>query len=384
MRQSHRLDTVKTYYFATKLAELETLRLNGVDVINLGIGSPDLLPAEEVIDTLKNASNDPLANKYQSYKGLPELRNAFSEWYSNWFNVAINPNSEILPLLGSKEGIMHISMSYLNPGDEVLVPNPGYPSYGSASRLAGAEIRYFDLLEEKNWKPDLESLEKTDLSKVKLMWVNYPNMPTGADVDLAFYSDLVAFGLSNDILICNDNPYTFILNDNPKSIFQIQGSKTNLIELTSLSKNYNMAGWRIGAIAAEAEIINTVLKFKSNMDSGMYKALQLAAVKALSLGEQWFSSLNAKYLKRKRIAEEILSTLSLQYNKDQCGMFLWAKVPEGTLGETMSDRILKQTGVFITPGFIFGSKGNEFIRISLCSTEEVLSEALARIKNSKQ
>jgi aspartate/methionine/tyrosine aminotransferase len=321
---------------------------------------------------------------YQSYKGIPELTKAFAAWYKNHFNVNVDPNTEILPLIGSKEGVMHIAMSFLNPGDKVLVPNPGYPAYAMTAKLTGSEIVNFDLKAELNWLPDLDELSKMDLSGVKMMWVNYPNMPTGGNADLAFFKKLVAFGRKHNILICHDNPYTFILNDNPVSILQVEGAMETALELTSLSKNYNMAGWRIGAVAGQKSSIDSILKFKSNMDSGMFKPLQLAAVEALSCGDEWFKPLNEIYLKRKEIAVEIMKAVGCDPLQSGAGMFVWAKIPsEVENAEILADDILYKGKVFITPGYIFGSNGERYLRISLCSDELQLLQALDRVKSLK-
>lgn len=377
---AERLSSVKTYYFAIKLAELDALSDQGKEIINLGIGSPDLLPNIKVIDKLNEASREETSNKYQSYKGILPLRTAFSEWYKRWFNVSLDPSKEILPLIGSKEGIMHISMSFLNPGDKVLIPDPGYPSYSSATKLAGGEVIKYNLTSENNWKPDLTELAKLDTGDIKLMWVNYPHMPTGAKADIGFFKELIAFAKASNILLCHDNPYSFILNDKPTSILEIAGAMDCAVELTSLSKSYNMAGWRVGCLAASQEVIQTVMKFKSNMDSGMYKGIQLAAVEALGLDETWFRSINKEYTLRREIVFQIMDVLNCNYDKDQVGMFVWAKVPKGKNGEQISDLVLERTGVFITPGFIFGKNGESYIRISLCCNQSQLEKALAKIK----
>lgn len=386
IKEATRLESVETYYFAKKLAEIAKLNSsNEIQIINLGIGSPDLLPPQEVIDTLKDSASNVDANKYQSYKGLPILRDAFANWYNHFFQVAINSDKEVLPLMGSKEGIMHISMSLLNPGDEVLVPDPGYPTYRMTAALAGATPRFYNLKPENNWLPDLNELDSQDLSKVKLMWINYPHMPTGTKADISFYHDLIAFARERDILICNDNPYVFILNDSPISILQVEGAKNQCLELISLSKCYNMAGWRIGALIGHENAINTVLKFKSNMDSGMYRPLQEAAVKALSMDESWMRSLDDIYIKRKKIAQSIMSELGAKFEENSVGLFVWAKVEEQTKTvEEFCDDILKESKVFITPGHIFGKNGEGYIRISLCSSEALLQDALERIKALKQ
>lgn len=381
---SNRIAQAETYYFAKKLAEIRELNARGFDVINLGIGSPDLPPPSEVVQELTNALNDKDAHQYQPYKGIAQLTNAFSSWYKNHFDVSIDAQNEILPLIGSKEGVMHISMTFLNEGDKVLVPNPGYPSYSMNASIAGAKVRYFDLEEKLNWLPDLTLLDQQDLSKVKLMWINYPNMPTGGNATLSFYEDLVAFAKKNNILICHDNPYTFILNDNPVNIFSVEGAKDVVIELTSLSKNYNMAGWRIGAVAGQKSYIDEIMKFKSNMDSGMFKPIQKAAAIALGMPQNWFDELNEIYKKRKAIAIEILKETGCHIASEGAGMFVWAKIPTNYHhAEQLSEILLHNAKVFITPGHIFGSNGDRYLRISLCSDEEQLNKALTRIKENK-
>ncbi len=383
IQPANRISEVKEYYFSKKLREIDEMRQQGIDVINLGIGNPDRSPSEVVLEELNAASANEGNHGYQSYIGIPELRNAFSAWYQKHFKVEIDPAKEILPLMGSKEGIMHISMAFLNKGDKVLVPNPGYPTYASVSNLVEADIVNYHLKEELNWQPDFEALEKMDLSQVKLMWVNYPNMPTGANATLELFEKLVAFGKKHEILICNDNPYSFILNDNPLSIFRIEGAKEIAIELNSLSKSHNMAGWRIGMVAANSTFIQYILRVKSNMDSGMFKPLQLAATKALSLEKEWYNEVNKEYLIRRELVWEIMDILNCKYDKNQSGMFIWAKVPETiTSAVDLSDKILNKAHVFITPGTIFGKQGEQYIRISLCSKQEVLKESITRIKNS--
>ena len=349
----------------------------GAPVINLGIGSPDGTPPAEAIDALCESAQQPGNHAYQSYVGLPELRQAFADWYSKWYGVELDPAKEIQPLVGSKEGILLISLAFLNAGDKVLVPDPGYPTYSSASKLVEAEIVTYDLKADNGWQPDFEALEKMDLSGVKIMWTNYPNMPTGAPATEELYAKLVDFGRRHGILICNDNPYSFILNDNPLSILSQPGAKECCLELNSLSKAHNMAGWRVGMVAADAEVIAQILKVKSQMDSGMYKPLQLAAVEALRQGSEWFAQLNAEYKRRRVLAGEIFDMLGAEYDHNSTGMFLWGKVNQS--GETVSDKVLYEAGVFITPGFIFGKNGESYIRISLCAKPEVLQEAAKRI-----
>lgn len=381
IKPSHRIGQVKTYYFATKLAQIAAMKQMGKDVINLGIGSPDLSPPDDILKALKEGTKDAVSNKYQSYKGIPELRQAFADWYSRWFGVKLDYSSDVLPLIGSKEGIMHISMSFLNEGDEVLVPNPGYPAYRMASKLAGATVRYFDLTAANQWQPNLQELAKQDLSKVKIMWVNYPNMPTGQKANLGLFEELVAFGNRHQILICHDNPYGFILNENPISIMQVPGAKEVAIELNSLSKCFNMAGWRVGVMVGNADYIDAVMKFKSNMDSGMYRPIQLAAVKALSLEQDWFDKLNATYYKRREKVWQLMDMLGCDYDRDSAGLFVWGSVPEHVINvEHWIEDILQESLVFITPGFIFGNNGNRYIRIALCSSEEILEDARQRVE----
>ncbi len=383
IQPANRISEVKEYYFSKKLREIDAMRQQGVDVINLGIGNPDRSPSDVVLDELNTASANKDNHGYQSYIGIPELRNAFSTWYQKHFKVEIDPAKEILPLIGSKEGIMHISMAFLNKGDKVLVPNPGYPTYASVSNLVEADIVSYDLKENLNWQPDFDELEKMDLSQVKLMWVNYPNMPTGANATLELFEKLVAFGKKHEILICNDNPYSFILNDKPLSIFRVEGAKDIAIELNSLSKSHNMAGWRVGMVTANSTFIQYILRVKSNMDSGMFKPLQLAAAKALSLEKEWYVEVNKEYLIRREMVWEIMDVLNCKYDKNQSGMFIWAKIPESINSAVdLSDKILDKAHVFITPGTIFGKQGDQYIRISLCSKQEVLKESITRIKNS--
>jgi LL-diaminopimelate aminotransferase len=377
---SLKLNDVTTYYFARKLAEIDVMNKDGQPTVsNLGVGSPDLLPASSVLAHLKADMDKGGAHKYQSYKGLLTLRQAYADWYKRYFEVQVNADTEVLPLVGSKEGIMHISMSFLDAGDEVLVPNPGYPSYGTCTKLAGATPIDMPLIDKLDWKPDLEALEQKDLSNVKLMWLNYPNMPTGAKAERLFFERLVAFAERHNILLCHDNPYVFILNDKPTSILQADPDKKNSLELTSLSKCYNMAGWRIGAVVSNKEIIDTIMTFKSNMDSGMFRPLQAAAIEALSLGDEWLISLNDAYASRKKIAAQIMDALGLTYDMDGASLFLWGKLPGNQLAAKVADDILYGARVFITPGFIFGSQGDHYLRISLCSTEDELNEALERI-----
>ncbi len=379
---SKRLDGIGEYYFSQKLREIDELNKQGKNIINLGIGSPDLPPHPDVIKVLQEESAKPNVHAYQSYKGSPVLRNAMRDWYKRWYNVELNADSEILPLIGSKEGIMHICMTYLNEGDEVLVPNPGYPTYRSAVKLAGGVCIDYDLKEENNYAPDFGKLDKTDLSKVKLMFVNYPQMPTGQNGNKILFEKIVAFGKKHNILIVHDNPYSFILNEHPMSLLSVDGAKDVVLELNSLSKSSNMAGWRVGMLIASKQHIDEVLRFKSNMDSGMFLPLQLAAAKALSLDKDWYDSINKIYRERRTEVFELLDLLKCDYSKEQVGMFVWAKVPaKYKNGYELSDEILYNSNVFITPGGIFGSAGNNYVRVSLCGSIERFEEAIRRIDN---
>jgi len=378
-----RLQHTEEYYFSKKLREIDELNKQGARVINLGIGSPDLPPHPEVIETLNTNAQLPNVHGYQNYKGAPALRQAVADWYQRYYNATFNPNTEILPLIGSKEGIVHICMTYLQEGDQALIPNPGYPAYAAAVRLSGAEAITYNLTQEKNWLIDLNELKKQDLSKVKLIWINYPHMPTGASAPDAFYQELIQFAKEHNILICHDNPYSFILTDTPRSIMSIPDAKDVAIELNSLSKSSNMAGWRIGVLVGAEERINQVLRFKSNMDSGMFLPVQLAAAKALQLDASWYADLNKIYAERRQQVYEIMDLLDCSYQKDQVGLFVWARIPEKYKdGYALSDAVLDKSRVFITPGGIFGDKGDQYIRISLCATVEVLKESIQRIKDN--
>jgi LL-diaminopimelate aminotransferase len=376
-----RLEGIGEYYFSQKLREIEGMNQTGIPVINLGIGSPDLPPHPSVIQTLQEQCARNEVHAYQSYKGSQVLRNAMGNWYEKWYGVTLNAATEILPLIGSKEGIMHICMTYLGSGDVALIPNPGYPTYNSAVTLAGATGIAYHLKEENNWEPDWDALEKTNLAAVKIMFVNYPHMPSGRLPDELLLQRLVAFAAQHDILLVHDNPYSFILNHQPLSILSVPGAKEVAVELNSLSKSLNMAGWRVGMLCGAAQRINEVLVFKSNMDSGMFLPVQLAAAKALELDEDWYLGLNKTYQARKEIVLEILQYLGCSFSTEQAGLFVWAKVPQQYKdGYELSDVILQQKRVFITPGGIFGSNGNAFIRISLCQPETIIHEALTRIK----
>ena len=378
-----RLDGIGEYYFSQKLKEIQELNLKGEPVINLGIGSPDLPPHPDVIKVLQEESAKATVHGYQNYKGTDALRNAFSLWYQQWYGVSLNPSTEILPLIGSKEGIMHIGMTYLNEDDEVLIPNPGYPTYRSAMQLAGGKCIDYNLSEENNWQIDFDAIEHLDLSKVKLMWVNYPHMPTGQLATKELFEKIVAFGKKHGILICHDNPYSFILNDHPMSLLSVEGAKEVVIELNSLSKSHNMAGWRMGVICGAKERIDEIIRFKSNMDSGMFLPVQLAAAKALSQGSDWFAEINEVYRQRRFKAYQLLDLLQCNYSKDQAGLFVWAKIPEQYKdGFAVSDDILYNAKIFITPGGIFGTAGDRYIRLSLCSTEERFETSIKRIQKT--
>ena len=375
-----RLNSVSEYYFSAKLREVGEMNAAGKNVINLGIGNPDLPPSPETIEALCTEAQKPNVHGYQSYVGIPELRKGFSDWYKKWYQVDLNPATEIQPLIGSKEGILHITLAFVNPGDSVLVPNPGYPTYTSASSLCGANIMAYDLDEQNNWHPDFDALEKMDLTGVKLMWVNYPNMPTGANATVELFEKLVDFGKKHSIVICNDNPYSFILNDEKHSILSVEGAKDVCIEMNSMSKAHNMAGWRMAMLATNAEFVQWILKVKSNVDSGMFRPIMVAAVAALKNSEEWHAEMNKVYARRREITYRIMDALKCQYDKKQVGMFIWAKIP-ATFKDSgeLADEILYGKNVFITPGFIFGDKGKQYVRISLCCPETMLEEALNRI-----
>ncbi|MFV9552186.1 pyridoxal phosphate-dependent aminotransferase [Algibacter sp. PT7-4] len=377
---ANRLQTVEEYYFSKKLREVNLLIASGKPVINLGIGSPDLQPPKKVLSAISASFENPIAHKYQSYQGLPELRDAISKFYKTQFSVYLSPGTEILPLMGSKEGIMHISMAYLNEGDEVLIPNPGYPTYQSVTKLVGAKGVLYELDETNNWMPDFKALENQDLSKVKIMWVNYPHMPTGAKPSKIVFEELVAFGKRHNILIVNDNPYSFILNDSPKSILSVEGAKEVCLELNSLSKTFNMAGWRVGMVVGASQHINNILKVKSNMDSGMFYGIQKGAIEALKCSNMWFATLNNVYQERRQLVWKLADALNCTYDKNTSGLFVWAKLPAYLKAEEFIDLVLKENHIFITPGTIFGTKGEGYIRFSLCASTEVLEEAIARIK----
>ncbi len=395
-----RTESVQEYYFSRKLKEMERMNsereASGQDrIINLGIGAPDGMPPAAAIEALKESASMPGNHAYQSYTGIPQLRQALADWYSRYYGVVLDPAREIQPLVGSKEGILLISLAFLDKGDRVLVPDPGYPTYSSATALTEAELVPYDLLMENGWQPDFDALERMDLSGVKIMWTNYPNMPTGAPATMELYERLVDFGRRHGILVCNDNPYSFILNDNPLSILSVPGAKECCVELNSLSKAHNMSGWRIGMAASDAGIISQILKVKSQMDSGMFKPLQLAAAAALAQGPEWFANLNAEYRHRRELAGRIFDIIGAEYDRNSSGMFLWGRISPGngfldaaagdaSFGEQVSDRILYNAGVFITPGFIFGKNGRDYIRISLCAKPEILELAAGKIGDMKK
>ena len=384
IKPADRISNVREYYFSKKLKEIAKLNAEGKDIISLGIGSPDMPPSEQTIEALCDDARKADAHGYQSYIGIPELRQAFATFYKKNFGVELNQANEIQPLMGSKEGVMHISLAFLNKGDEVLVPNPGYPTYSSVSNIVEAKIINYDLDENNGWQPDFEKLEAMDLSRVKLMWVNYPNMPTGARATKELFEKLVDFGRRHNIIIVNDNPYSFILNNEKLSILSIPDAKDICIELNSLSKSHNMPGWRMAMVASNPQFIEWILRIKSNMDSGMFRPIQKAAVTAMSNDDEWHEKHNIElYAKRRALAEEIMTTLGCSFDKDQVGMFLWGKIPSKYESSAeLADRVLYDARVFITPGFIFGSNGEKYVRISLCSKEDKLQNALDRIKEN--
>ena len=372
---ANRVGSVQEYYFSKKLKEVAEMNAAGKNVINLGVGSPDLPPSEQTIETLCEHARRANEHGYQPYVGIPELRKGFADWYKTWYDVDLDPKTEIQPLIGSKEG-------FLNPGDGVLVPNPGYPTYSSVSKLVEARLIPYELKEELGWQPDFEELEKMDLSNVKLMWTNYPNMPTGANASVELYEKLVAFGRKHGIIICNDNPYSFILNEHPLSILSIPGAKEICIEMNSMSKAHNMPGWRMAMLASNAQFVQWILKVKSNIDSGQFKPMQYAAVEALSAKKEWYDNMNRVYRSRRDLAGQIMRTLGCEYDENQVGMFLWGRIPDSAeSGEAIANKVLYEANVFLTPGFIFGSRGERYIRISLCCKNETLEEALKRIEN---
>jgi LL-diaminopimelate aminotransferase len=374
-----RLQTVAEYYFSKKLREVNQLAAEGKPIINMGIGSPDLLPHHSVIDAIKDAMFEAKAHEYQSYQGLPELRKCMQKFYASNFSISNELNLDFLPLMGSKEGIMHIALAFLNNGDEVLLPNPGYPTYASVTEIVQAKPVYYNLTDENNWHPNFDEIERQDLSKVKMMFVNYPHMPTGATANFELYEKLIEFGKSHKILIVNDNPYSFVLNDNPMSIFQIDGAIDIALELNSLSKTFNMAGWRVGMVCGNKLLLDSILKIKSNMDSGMFYGIQKGAIAALQLGKDWFTSQNEIYTRRRNLIFELALKLNCQLDRKSVGMFVWAKLPNGIDAEVFIDELLYQKHLFVAPGIIFGSNGRNYIRFSLCVPEEKIKEAIDRI-----
>ena len=379
MVTANRLHTVEEYYFSKKLREVHAMKATGAPIINLGIGSPDLAPPKNVISAITDSLTDASAHKYQSYQGLPELRSAMADFYKTHYNVSLNSDNEVLPLIGSKEGIMHISMAYLNEGDAVLIPNPGYPTYTSVTKLVGADPIFYDLKASSNWQPDLAALEAIDLSKVKLMWVNYPHMPTGTLGNQTALKSLVAFAKKYAILLVNDNPYSFILNEQPSSIFNIEGAKEVCLELNSLSKTFNMAGWRVGMLMGSAEHLQNVIKVKSNMDSGLFYGIQKGAIEALNSSKNWFTDLNKIYAERRALVWELATALNCTFETTTSGLFVWAKLPSAVKSEAYIDSILHQHHIFIAPGTIFGSNGEGYIRFSLCAPKESIQSAINRV-----
>ena len=378
---AERIKKISEYYFSVKLAEVAKMNAEGKNIISLGVGAPDRMPSQETIDTLCITAQRADTHAYQPYTGIPELRKAYADWYGRIYGVELS-NDEVLPLIGSKEGILHISMAFLNKGNSVLVPNPGYPTYSSVSNLLEADIITYDLMENNGWQPDFEALEKMDLSNVKLMWVNYPNMPTGANATMQLFEKLVAFGKKHNIVICHDNPYSFILNDTPLSILSIEGAKDICIELNSLSKSHNMSGWRMGMLASNPQFVKWVLKAKSNIDSGQFKPMQLATIAALQNTPEWHGEMNRIYAERRVWAEKIMDLLGCQYDKSQAGLFVWGKMDDSVeSSEKLVDELLHEARVFITPGFIFGSNGERYVRISLGSDVDRIKEACNRIKD---
>ena len=380
MQEANRLHTVEEYYFSRKMREINLMIASGAPVINLGIGSPDLQPPQRVINALIGSLDEEKAHKYQSYQGIPELREAMAGFYREHYRVSLSPKNEILPLMGSKEGIMHISMAYLNPGDEVLVPDPGYLTYGAVAKLIGAKPVTYDLIAENKWMPDILTLQRMDLSKVKLMWISYPHMPTGAQADNRFLNDIVAFAKNNNILLVNDNPYSFILTEAPRSILQVNLAKGYCLELNSLSKTFNMAGWRVGMVVGQEDQIANILKVKSNMDSGMFYGLQMGAIEALKCSKLWYTSLNSVYEKRRKLVWDLAEKLNCTIEKNSSGLFVWAKLPAYFKSGEFVDIMLKNHHIFMAPGSIFGSNGEGYVRISLCAPEDQIEEAIARIR----
>ena len=385
IKPAERLSLVSEYYFSRKLKEVAQMNAEGKDIISLAIGSPDMPPSKQTIQTLCEVASRPDTHGYQPTMGTPELRKAMADFYKRWYGVELNPATEIQPLIGSKEGILHVTLAFVNPGEEVLVPNPGYPTYTSLSKILGAKVVNYDLMEDNGWQPDFEQLEKMDLSRVKLMWTNYPNMPTGGNARMETYERLVDFARKHNIVVVNDNPYSFILNDKPMSLLQVEGAKDCCIEFNSMSKSHNMPGWRVGMCATNPTFISWILKIKSNIDSGTFRGIQLAAAAALSNDEEWHHEANIEtYSRRRKYAEQIMDALGCKYDPNQVGMFLWGRIPDSYSNcEELTERVLHEARVFITPGFIFGSKGERYIRISLCAKEEKIQAALERIRKLK-
>ena len=382
MKKAKRLNSVKEYYFSRKLREVSRMINSGKPVINMGIGSPDIEPNPKVVKALTDAMSHPKAHMYQSYQGLPELRKTISDFYEKYYGVNLNPDSEVLPLMGSKEGIMHLSMAFLNPGDEVLIPNPGYPTYSSIAGLMEAKTIFYHLKSSKNWQPDFEFLDHLNTSKVKIMWLNYPHMPTGTDVSIETFDKLILWARQREILLINDNPYSFILTDKPQSILSRPNAKEVAVELNSLSKSFNMAGWRVGMMSGNEKVLAQALKVKSNMDSGMFFGIQQGAIKALNSTPDWFYELNKVYKKRRDLMKNLIKKLGVKIEKEGVGLFLWAKLPEGfNNSEAFIDKILKEKNIFITPGTVFGSQGEGYIRFSLCVSEEKIKEAIKRFES---
>jgi LL-diaminopimelate aminotransferase len=380
IKVAERLNHIEEYYFSKKLREVKKLKMDGKPIINMGVGSPDILPPKKISESLEKSLNHKNAHRYQSYKGTDLLRESIKNFYKSNYNVELNSDNNILPLLGSKEGIMHISLAFLDPGDEVLIPDPGYPTYTSVTNIVGAKPIYFDLSEENSWLPDIDKLNQLNLTKVKLMWINYPNMPTGSDLDKVKFKELILFAKQNEILLINDNPYSFILNKNPKSILSIENSIDYCLELNSLSKSFNMSGWRVGMLIGSKRNIDSVLKIKSNMDSGMFYGVQMGAVNALKLDESWFNKINDIYLKRKKIVLEICDILNLSYESKSVGMFVWAKINSNKSSKELTDYLLYEKNIFVAPGFIFGKNGEGYIRFSLCLDEQLIIKAKSRLK----
>ena len=386
IKPAERLSLVSEYYFSRKLKEVAQMNAEGKDIISLAIGSPDMPPSEKTIQTLCEVANRPDTHGYQPTMGTPELRKAMADFYKRWYGVELNPATEIQPLIGSKEGILHVTLAFVNPGEEVLVPNPGYPTYTSLSKILGAKVVNYDLMEDNGWQPDFDQLESLDLSKVKLMWTNYPNMPTGGNARMETYERLVDFARRHNIVVVNDNPYSFILNEEPMSLLQVEGAKDCCIEFNSMSKSHNMPGWRVGMCATNPTFISWILKIKSNIDSGTFRGIQLAAAAALSNEAEWHREANIEtYARRRKYAERIMDVLGCKYDPNQVGMFLWGRIPDSYSNcEELTERVLHEARVFITPGFIFGSKGERYIRISLCAKEEKIQNALERIERLKK